>query len=151
MSYAEVGTLRSAYSAALAFLQVPAGMRLRLTRVREELIPAQVAPLLDWLGLGEVLERHPPELAPPHRQLLALARAAVGAPDLLLADEPLAGLDSSQAGRAMRLLFSLQRRGAAVVLATRDEGLHRRYGMPALRLCRGRLLAPTAIALAPTG
>lgn len=123
-------------------------LRLRLAGVRPEAVPALVAPLLSWLGLGEVLERRPPELPPPQRQLVALARAAVGEPALVLADEPLAGLSPAQGHRAMRLLFALQRRGTAVLLATRDEGLPRRYPLAALRLREGRLASGGAPAMA---
>lgn len=120
-------------------------LRLRVAGVPEELVAARVAPLLGWLDLGEAIERRPCELAPPQRQLVALARAVVGDPGLILADEPLAGLDAAQAARAMRLLLSLQRHGAAVVLATRDEALHRRYPMTALHLAAGRLAAQAVL------
>lgn len=114
-------------------------LRLRLAGAEEEQISAQVSPLLRWLGLGEVLERRPPELAAADRQLVAVARAAVGSPGLLLADEPLASLDPGQAERVMRLLMALQREGTAVLLATRAEELARRYGFAVLRLASGRL------------
>lgn len=123
-------------------------LRLRVAGADESTIPDQVLPLLDWLGLGEVIELKPPALTPAQRQLTALARAAIGCPSLVVADEPLTGLDPGQALLAMRLLFSLQRLGAAVVVATRNEALQRRYGLPALRLVRGRLLAPAEAALA---
>jgi cell division transport system ATP-binding protein len=119
-------------------------LRLRLADVPDGLISAEVSPLLGWLGLGEALERRPPELSPAQRQLVAVARAAVGGPALVLADEPVAGLEPAKAGQVMRLLLSLQRRGACVLVATRDEGLARRYPMAVLRLASGRLLVPAA-------
>lgn len=115
-------------------------LRLRLAEVGEEWISAQVSPLLAWLGLGEVLERRPPALAPAERQLVAVARAAVGSPALLLADEPLAGLSPPQAERVMRLLMALQRHGAAVLVATRDEELAAHYPFRVLRLAEGRVV-----------
>jgi cell division transport system ATP-binding protein len=114
-------------------------VRLRLAGAPEEWASAQVSPLLAWLGLGEVLERKVPALAPGERQLVALARAAVGRPALVLADEPFAGLDSRQAERALRLLMALQRQGATVVVATRDEALPARHPFRVLRLEDGRL------------
>lgn len=114
-------------------------LRLRLARAPEEWISSQVAPLLTWLGLGEVLERRPPALAPAERQLVAVARAAIGKPALLLADEPLAALGAAQAERVMRLFLALQRQGTALLLATRDASLPTRYPFTALRLAEGRL------------
>lgn len=114
-------------------------LRLRVARAPEEWIASQVTPLLTWLGLGEVLERRPPALTPAERQLVAVARAAIGKPALLLADEPLAALGAAQAERVMRLFLALQCQGAAVLLATRDASLPTRYPFTVLRLAAGRL------------
>ncbi len=114
-------------------------LRLRLAQAPEEWISSQVPPLMTWLGLGEVLERRPPALSPAERQLVAVARAAVGKPALLLADEPLAALSAAQGDRVMRLLLALQRQGAAVLLATRDAALPARYPFTVLRLADGRV------------
>jgi cell division transport system ATP-binding protein len=123
-------------------------LRLRIAGLADEAIAAEVAPLLGWLGLGEVLEQRPPELAPAQRQLVAVARAVVGGPALVLADEPLAGLDPTQARRVMRLLLSLHRRGSTVLLATRDQELPRRYPFVVIGLRGGQLAAPQAPRLA---
>jgi cell division transport system ATP-binding protein len=114
-------------------------LRLRVTGAGDEWISSQVSPLLAWLGLSDVLERRPPELSAAERQLVAVARALVGAPSLVLADEPLTGLAPPQATRVLRLLMALQRRGTAVILATRSEELLARFPFTALRLVDGRL------------
>jgi len=116
-------------------------LRLRIAGLADEAIAAEVAPLLGWLGLGEALEQRPPELAPAQRQLVAVARAVIGGPALLLADEPLAGLDPAQARRVMRLLLSLHRRGTTVLLATRDHGLPQCYPLAVIGLHGGQLTA----------
>jgi cell division transport system ATP-binding protein len=117
-------------------------LRLRIAGLADdEAIAAEVAPLLAWLGLGEALEQRPPELTPAQRQLVAVARAVIGGPALLLADEPLANLDPTQARQVMRLFLSLHRRGATVLLATRDHGLPQRYPLAVIGLQGGQLTA----------
>ena len=46
-----------------------------------------------WLGLGEVIEKQPAELSMGQRQLVAVGRAVIGRPSLLLADEPTSSVD----------------------------------------------------------
>lgn len=123
-------------------------LRLRIGGAENDAIPLEVSPLLGWLGLGDVLERRPLELTPAQRQLVAIARAVIGNPGLVLADEPLVGLDPDQAHRVMRLFLAMQRRGAAVLLATRALELPRRYPFAVLLLHQGRLALRAAPALA---
>ncbi len=75
---------------------------------------------------------------------MAIARAVVARPELLVADEPTGNVDPDMADRLMHLFESLHRLGTTVVIATHD--LHVLGCMPhaqMLRLDRGRLLDPT--------
>lgn len=126
-------------------------LKLKIAGVPDARLSAEVTPLLDWLGLGDVIERAPPALTPAQRQLAALARAAVGAPALLLADEPCTGLAPAETERALRLLLALQRRGSAVLLATREASLPAQYGLPTLLLDLGRLRPAAPAGLARAG
>ena len=113
---------------------------LRLGGASDEQISSHVSDLLGWLGLGEVIERKPPELSMGQRQLVAVGRAVIGRPSLLLADEPTSSVDPARARRLMHLFLSLHRLGTAIVFATHNERLVRRHGFPVLEMADGRLL-----------
>jgi cell division transport system ATP-binding protein len=70
---------------------------------------------------------------------VAIARAVIGRPALLLADEPTGNLDDIQAERLMALLRELNRLGTTIVVATHNEALVRRHPAGALHLEDGRL------------
>jgi ABC-type ATPase involved in cell division len=84
-----------------------------------------VMDLLAFLGLSRDAGKPARALSEGQRKLSALARALVARPDIVLADDPLAGLGADAEGRVKRLLVELSRTGAAIVLAAPDaaEGL----------------------------
>ena len=101
---------------------------------------ADVAELLGWVGLGARMHALPPTLSGGEKQRLAIARAVVARPDILLADEPTGNLDHEMGQRILRLLLELNRQGTTVVVSTHDRSLVEPSGMPVLRLEGGRLL-----------
>jgi cell division transport system ATP-binding protein len=98
-----------------------------------------VAELLTWVGLGARMGSLPPTLAGGEKQRLAIARAVVGRPEILLADEPTGNVDHEMALRIYRLFVELNRLGTTVLIASHDEDLVARSGQPVLHLDRGRL------------
>ncbi len=77
--------------------------------------------LLQQLGLGTKLHKRPRELSVGEQQRVAVARALVNSPDLLLADEPTANLDEHNAATVLTSLRDLAREsGAALLLVTHD-------------------------------
>jgi heme exporter protein A len=82
----------------------------------------RVAELLAWTTLGEAGDRPARTYSRGMLQRLALARALLHAPDVLLLDEPFTGLDPTGAGALARLLGELARAGHAVVMSVHDVG-----------------------------
>lgn len=86
--------------------------------------PRMAVQLLDQLGLGERLSRRPAELAGHETQRLALATALANRPQLLLADEPTAELDTASAAQLLvDLTGVLRAQGTAAVIVTHDPQL----------------------------
>ncbi|HEY0436223.1 MAG TPA: ATP-binding cassette domain-containing protein [Phenylobacterium sp.] len=98
-----------------------------------------VAELLSWVGLGGRMGAMPATLAGGERQRLAIARAVVNRPEILLADEPTGNVDHEMALRIFRLFVELNRLGTTVLIATHDQDLIARSGRPTLYLERGKL------------
>lgn len=116
-----------------------AALPLRVAGVSEAEIMRHVPELLAWVGLADHLEMTPPTLSGGQKQRLAIARAVIGRPDLLLADEPTGNVDDRIAMRLMYLFEELNRLGTTVVIATHNEGLVARFRRPCLYLDAGRL------------
>lgn len=98
-----------------------------------------VTELLTWVGLKNQLQAMPHVLSGGEKQRLAIARAVVTRPTLILADEPTGNIDYAMGLRIMRLFVELNRLGATVLIATHDESLVRASGMPVLELKDGHI------------
>jgi len=99
----------------------------RVSRARE---------LLQFVGLGDKLNRFPSELSGGEQQRVAIARALAGDPDLILADEPTANLDYSNKVKIVELLQRAKNLGKTVVFATHDVELAR-YGDRVIKIKDG--------------
>jgi cell division transport system ATP-binding protein len=86
---------------------------------------ASVDDLIAWVGLQNRANAKPPELSGGERQRLALARAVVMSPDVILADEPTGNVDWEMSLRILQLLIELNKLGKAVMFATHDLTLIR--------------------------
>jgi ABC-type multidrug transport system ATPase subunit len=103
-------------------------LALRVHDEDEREIAAVVGEFLAWLGLKSHAATPVTALSTGERRLLATARAAIVRPDLLVLDEPLAGLDARAAARTVQLVDELAGLGAAVVVATTATETARRLG-----------------------
>lgn len=112
---------------------------LRVAGTREAEIQRNVKELLSWVGLADHMNARPPTMSGGQQQRLAIARAVIARPKLLLADEPTGNVDDSMALRLMHLFDELNKLGTTVVIATHNEALVKRLGHPCLRLDQGRL------------
>jgi putative ABC transport system ATP-binding protein len=78
--------------------------------------------LMEQVGLGEKYESFPSDLSGGQKQRVAIARALAGDPDIILADEPTAALDSQTGRNVMEMMSELaHQRGRAVVIVTHDS------------------------------
>jgi cell division transport system ATP-binding protein len=110
---------------------------LRVAGKREADYREDVTDLLQWVGLGDRMHDEPSVLSGGEKQRAAIARAVIGKPELLLADEPTGNVDPQMARRLLRLFIELNRLGTSVIIATHDHQLMRQFKAPRLELHDG--------------
>ncbi len=113
---------------------------LRIAGAAEAEIATRVRAVLDRVGLGDRLDARPPQLSTGEQQRVGIARAVVGRPVLLVADEPTGNLDPQLAADVMGLFLSLPDEGTTVLIASHDLALIKRTRRRTLVLDRGRLV-----------
>jgi putative ABC transport system ATP-binding protein len=100
----------------------------------------QAADALDAVGLGSRLKARPPQLSGGERQRVAIARALVGAPAIVLADEPTGNLDSTTGEQIMSLIEQLHEQGATIVVITHEHAIAARCPRR-IQLLDGRVIS----------
>jgi putative ABC transport system ATP-binding protein len=128
---AEHSTLLENVADGLLYAGVPAGER-----------RAQAADALTAVGLGERLKARPTELSGGERQRVAIARALIGAPAIVLADEPTGNLDSATGEQIMSLIERLNAEGATIVVITHEQAIAERCPRR-IQILDGRIVADT--------
>ncbi|MEO3922353.1 ABC transporter ATP-binding protein [Micromonosporaceae bacterium B7E4] len=128
-----------------------------LTVVDNVMLPAQLAgtargtarrramELLGMLGVDRHAAAYPGRLSGGERQRVAVARALVNRPALLLADEPTGALDTASGEEVRRLLGDLHAEGQTIVLVTHDLALAQSCATRTVRLVDGRVAADSAM------
>lgn len=101
-------------------------------------VQRRVSAILEWVGLLERERDSILTLSAGEQQKIAIARAVINHPLLLLADEPTGNLDDQMTSEIMTLFIALHRQGTTVVFATQSKDLIRRYHYPAIYLLKGR-------------
>jgi cell division transport system ATP-binding protein len=95
--------------------------------------------VLKWVGLQHRMNAFPEELSGGEQQRVAVARALINDPALVLADEPTGNLDPDLALEIMNLFREINARGTTVLVATHDRELIRRVGKRTITLAQGHL------------
>ncbi|WGV27548.1 cell division ATP-binding protein FtsE [Halotia branconii] len=102
-------------------------------------IHRRLEPTLKLVGLLSKADCFPDQLSGGEQQRVSIARAIVGTPPLLLADEPTGNLDPDNSWQVMQILQKLNAFGATVIVTTHDEQLVRRCNHPVVQVRDGQL------------
>lgn len=103
-------------------------------------VESQVPQILELVGLAEKAKNLPSELSGGEQQRVAVARAFVNRPLILLADEPTGNLDPANSESIMSLLERINRTGTTVVMATHDKAMVDRMRRRVIELEKGELV-----------
>jgi lipoprotein-releasing system ATP-binding protein len=108
---------------------------------RRKQLASQAKEIIDKVGLGHRLTHKPSEISGGEMQRAAIARALVGKPHVLLADEPTGNLDSRTGGEIMDVLARLNAdERLTIIMVTHDEAVARQ-AQRIVRLSEGRIQA----------
>ncbi|MGW4443980.1 ABC transporter ATP-binding protein [Streptomyces sp. NPDC004682] len=120
-------------------IQLPA----RLTGTSRRDAAARAGQLMEMLGIQKHARAYPGRLSGGERQRVAVARALVNRPALLLADEPTGALDTASGQDVRDLLLELNRAGQTIVLVTHDLALARECATRTIHLVDGHVALDT--------
>ncbi len=112
---------------------------------KRRFIEKKVKSVLRTVGMEDSLHSFPLSLSGGEQQRIAVARAVVGDPKIILADEPTGNLDEGSADVILELLKRFHARGATVIIATHDKELIRKTGGRVIHLNRGYLQKTTTV------
>lgn len=107
---------------------------------------ARVAAAMDKVGIAHRARHYPHQLSGGQQQRAAIARAIVGGPKLILADEPTGNLDSENGAQVMNILTGLNAEGATIVMVTHSPS-HADLARRRIDMLDGRIVASVARAL----
>jgi cell division transport system ATP-binding protein len=113
---------------------------LEVTGARPDSIPARVQRVLTQVGLASRARAYPTELSGGEQQRIAIARALVNDPPILLADEPTGNLDERSSRGVFQLLREINAGGTCVVMATHELALVRQTDYRVLELREGAVV-----------
>lgn len=112
---------------------------LRIAGRPEKEIKNNVEELMHWVGLGDHMNALPNTMSGGQQQRIAIARAVITRPRLLLADEPTGNLDDEIGCRLMHLFEQLNRMGTTIVIATHNIAMMEKFSHPRMILEAGNL------------
>lgn len=114
-------------------------LALRVRSVAERELKERALEALKVVNLRHKTDSFPPQLSGGEQQRVVIARAIVGDPTILLADEPTGNLDPDTAAGIMRIFREINTRGTTVLVATHNRELFRNTGRRVIRIDGGAL------------
>ncbi len=105
-----------------------------------EEIDKDVPQILAIVGLGDKLESFPHQLSGGEQQRLAIARALIHRPKILLADEPTGNLDLVNSFDVLKLLVKINELGTTVILASHDNNIVNAVGRRVISMDKGKII-----------
>ena len=90
-------------------------------------IDARISEVLEAVGMGTKAHKMPHQLSGGEQQRIAIARALLNNPEVILADEPTGNLDPETADEILQLLQSLNKNGTAIVMVTHNRYIYEKY------------------------
>ena len=99
----------------------------------------RIAQVLDQVGMQDKADHMPYQLSRGEQQCICIARAILGEPQLLIADEPTGNLDRDNAIHITQLLYDISRKGVTVLLSTHNEELINRFPGIVYRCSQGTI------------
>jgi cell division transport system ATP-binding protein len=118
---------------------------LRVIGISRKEIRRRVFNALRIVNLHHKMWEYPSQLSYGEQQRLAIARAVVNNPKILLADEPTGNLDPELAFEIITLFKEINKQGATVIICTHDRDLIRHFGEKILFLYKGKLIRKEAL------
>lgn len=115
-------------------------MTLRIRGMMEDEVKERVMEILKTVNLRHKADNFPKTLSGGEQQRVVIARAIVGEPTVLLADEPTGNLDTDTAAGITRMFKDINARGTTVIIATHNKELFRNTGRKVIRLDSGNLV-----------
>jgi cell division transport system ATP-binding protein len=106
---------------------------------KRRFIEKKIRSVLRTVGMENSILALPPTLSGGEQQRIAVARAIVGDPKIILADEPTGNLDEDSANVILDLLKKFHTRGATIIVATHDKELIRKTGGRVIYLKQGQI------------
>lgn len=106
----------------------------------DEEIVTDVPHVLQLVGLEDRMFHFPTQLSGGEKQRLAIARAIINQPEVLIADEPTGNLDTANTLEVMEILKKINELGTTVILATHDEHLIKAVGKRIITMEKGRII-----------
>ena len=106
----------------------------------DEEIASDVPYVLEMVGLGEKMWHFPKELSGGEKQRIAIARAIVNQPDLLIADEPTGNLDPLSTHEIIQIFKKINDIGTTVILTTHNKGVIDDLGKRVLTMENGKIV-----------
>jgi cell division transport system ATP-binding protein len=109
-----------------------------------EEIKTEVPKVLEVIGLGNKIDNFPDQLSGGEQQRLAIARALVNNPDIIVADEPTGNLDPYNTYEVISLLQKINKTGKTIILSTHDREIINKLGKRVITLENGKILRDEA-------